>query len=88
VVVLSVLTGVLAVLGDQISPGTRSAQEGNNKFLFQVGQKPVIAASREAPPVPDKYRSGSSQPTIGLSTGSPMKELEKGSKEVKGLPAP
>jgi hypothetical protein len=28
--------------------------------------------------VPDKYRSGCSQPTIELSTGSPMKELEKG----------
>jgi hypothetical protein len=27
--------------------------------------------------VPDKYRSGCSQPSIGLSTGSPIEELEK-----------
>jgi hypothetical protein len=26
---------------------------------------------------PDKYRSACSQPSIGLSTGSPVKELEK-----------
>jgi hypothetical protein len=37
--------------------------------------------------VPDKYRSGCSQPTIGLSTGSPMKELEKGPKEQMGFAA-
>jgi hypothetical protein len=51
-------------------------------------QNPGIAVSREAPPVPDKYRGGSSQPIIGLSTGSPMRELEKGPKEMKGLAAP
>jgi hypothetical protein len=51
-------------------------------------QKPVAAVSWEAPPVPDKYRSGCLQPTIGLSTGSPMKELEKGPKELKGFAAP
>jgi hypothetical protein len=34
--------------------------------------------------VPDSYRSGCSQPPIGLSTGSPMEELEKGPKELKG----
>jgi hypothetical protein len=38
--------------------------------------------------VPDKYRSGCSQPTIGLSTRSPIEELEKGPKELKGLAAP
>jgi hypothetical protein len=36
-------------------------------------------------PKPDKYRGGCLQPTIGLSTGSPMKELERGLKELKGL---
>jgi hypothetical protein len=36
----------------------------------------------------DKYRGECSQPTIGLSTGSSMKELEKGSKELKDLAAP
>ena len=38
--------------------------------------------------VPDKYRNGCSQPSIGLSIGSPMKELEKVPKELKGLVAP
>jgi hypothetical protein len=42
-----------------------------------------IAVSWETPPDPDKYRGGCSQPTIGLSTGSPMRELEKGPKELK-----
>jgi hypothetical protein len=28
------------------------------------------------------------QPTIGLSTGSPMEELEKGLKELRGFAAP
>ena len=37
-------------------------------------QKPVIAVSGEATPVPDKYRGGCSQPTIGLNTESPMEE--------------
>jgi hypothetical protein len=44
-----------------------------------------IVVSREALPVLVKYRSGCSQPTIGLSTGSPRKELEKGPKEIKGF---
>jgi hypothetical protein len=35
--------------------------------------------------VPDKCRGGCSQPTIGLSTGSPVEELEKGPKELKGF---
>ena len=39
-------------------------------------------------PVPDKYRSGCSQPSIGLSKGTSMKELEKGPKELKGFAAP
>jgi hypothetical protein len=38
-------------------------------------QESDIAVSWEALPVPDKYRSGCSQPSIGLSTGSPMEEL-------------
>jgi hypothetical protein len=33
--------------------------------------------------MPGKYRSGCSQPSIGLSTGSPMKKLEKVPKELK-----
>jgi hypothetical protein len=35
-----------------------------------------------------KYRSGCSQLSIGQSTGSPMKELEKVPKELKGFAAP
>jgi hypothetical protein len=38
--------------------------------------------------VPGKYRSGCSQPSIGLSIGSPKKELERGPKELKGFAAP
>jgi hypothetical protein len=48
---------------------------------------PDITVSGEALPVPDKYRSESSQPFMGLSTGSQMKELEKGPKELKGITA-
>jgi hypothetical protein len=34
--------------------------------------------------VPDKYRSGCSQSSIGWNTGPLMKELEKVTKELKG----
>jgi hypothetical protein len=34
------------------------------------------------------YRSRCSKPSIGLSTGSTMKELEKVPKELKGFAAP
>ena len=36
----------------------------------------------------DKYKGGCSQPTTGLSTGSTVKELEKGPKKLKGFAAP
>ena len=36
----------------------------------------------------DNYREGQSQPTIELSTGSPMEELEKGTTELKGFATP
>jgi hypothetical protein len=42
------------------------------------------AVSCEAMPVPGKYRSGCSQPSIGWNTGPLMEELEKVSKELKG----
>ena len=38
--------------------------------------EPHIAVSWEAMPVPEKYRCGFSQPTIKLSTTSPMKEVK------------
>jgi hypothetical protein len=47
-----------------------------------------MAVSCETLPETDKYRSGCSQSTIGLSTESPMEELEKGHKEAKGFAAP
>jgi hypothetical protein len=47
-------------------------------------QKPDIAVFWEALPVPGKYRSGCSQSSIGWSTWSSMKEVEKVPKELKG----
>jgi hypothetical protein len=38
--------------------------------------------------MPDKYRSGYSQPSMGWSTESPMEELEEVPKELKGFAAP
>jgi hypothetical protein len=35
-------------------------------------------------PVPGKYLSGCSQSAIGWNTGSPVEELEKAPKELKG----
>jgi hypothetical protein len=48
---------------------------------------PDIAVSCEAIPVPDKYRCGCSQSSIGWNTGPPMEELEKVPKELKGSAA-
>ena len=47
-----------------------------------------IAVSCEDLPVPDKYRSGYSQPSIELITESPITEAEKGVKEMKGFATP
>ena len=47
-----------------------------------------IAVTWEALLVYDKYRGGHSQPVIELNTESPMEELEKGLKELKGFAAP
>ena len=38
--------------------------------------------------MPDKYRGRCFQPTIELSTGSLLEELEKGLKELRGFAAP
>jgi hypothetical protein len=46
-----------------------------------------IAVSWECLLEPDKYRGGCSQPTIGLSNGSPTEDLEKELKELKGFVA-
>ena len=47
-----------------------------------------IAVTCEALLVHGKYRGGHSQPAIELNTGSPMEEIEKGPKELKGFPVP
>jgi hypothetical protein len=39
----------------------------------------------EVLPEPDQYRCGCTQPTSGLSMGSPMEELGEGLKELKGF---
>ena len=44
-----------------------------------------ITVSCEAMPVPDEYRSECSQSSIEWNIGLPMEELEKVSKELKGL---
>jgi hypothetical protein len=47
-------------------------------------QDPATAVSCEALLVPGKYRSGCSQLSIGWNTVSPVEELEKVPKELKG----
>ena len=55
-------------------------------ILSAYWQKTVIAVSRKDPPVPDKYRGGSSQPTIGLRTGSlQWWSQRKGPRSWRGL---
>jgi hypothetical protein len=44
---------------------------------------PDVAISCEAMPVPDKYRNGCSQSSIGWNTGTLKKELENIPKELK-----
>jgi hypothetical protein len=52
--------------------------------LLHMPARFYIAVSCEAMPVPGKYRSGCSQLSIGWNTGTPMEELEKVPKELKG----
>jgi hypothetical protein len=51
-------------------------------------QDPDITPSCESMPMPEKYRSGCSQSSIGWNTGPLMKELEKGPKELNGFCSP
>ena len=50
-------------------------------------QDPYTAVSYEAMPVPGKCRIECSQSSIGWNTGSPIKEIEKVHKELKGSAA-
>jgi hypothetical protein len=45
---------------------------------------PDIAVSCEARPVPGKYRSGCSKPSIGRNTAPPIEKLQKVPKKLKG----
>ncbi|EDL36841.1 mCG1041909 [Mus musculus] len=51
-------------------------------------KKPDIADSWEAMPEPGKYRGRCLQPITGLSSGSPMGDLEKEQKELKEFANP
>jgi hypothetical protein len=51
-------------------------------------KEPDMAVSGEDRPEPFKYRGRCSQPTIGLSSGSPIEKLEKGLKKLKGFATP
>jgi hypothetical protein len=50
-------------------------------------QEPDTAVSWDTLPERNKYRGRCSQPSIELSTGSPMEKLEEGLKEMKGFAA-
>jgi hypothetical protein len=77
--------GQTAPLGDPCHKQTQALWQMPKRACWQ---EPDIALSWEALPVPGKYRSGYSQSSIGWSTGSTMKELEKVPKELKGFSAP
>ena len=50
-----------------------------NADIFLVDAQGGTPMRLERPlPVPDNYRSACPQPAIGMSTGSPIEELEKG----------
>ena len=51
-------------------------------------QDPDITVSWEAMTEPEKYKGRCLQPTIGLRTGSPMEELEKWLRKLKGFATP
>ena len=58
----------------------RSRQQNMDKIKLLT--EACYSCLQRGSTVPDKYRDGSSQPTIRLNTGSPMKELKKGPKNL------
>lgn len=50
--------------------------------------EPDMAVSWKAIPEPDKYRGGSSQPTIGLKAGAPCEGVVKGTEGAQGFCSP
>jgi hypothetical protein len=70
-------------------PGDPSHNQPPNTNTIAYASKilwkdPDIDVSFEAISVPGKHRSGCSQSSIGWNSWSPMKELEKVPKELKG----
>jgi hypothetical protein len=61
-------------------------------LLWMLGSacwwKPDMTVSWEALPEPDKYRGGSSQPTIRLSSGVPNGGVGEGTEEDEGVYSP
>jgi hypothetical protein len=68
----------------KISSTNRRKSKGPNTLVMYIS-KPCIKTTL---PVLDKYRDGCSQQTIELSMGSPIEELEKGPKKLKGFTTP
>ena len=63
------------------SPHPHTVVDANKCLLTDARYSSLLRGSA----VPHKYRGGCSQPSIGLSTEAPNKELEKGSKELNGV---
>ena len=57
-------------------------------FAFLAAERGITSEQLIESFVRDIVSSFSSQPTIGLSMGSPMEELEKGLKELKRFATP
>jgi hypothetical protein len=54
--------------------------------IFLVVKSP--GKETPCPLEPDQYRCECSQPTMGLSRGTPIEELREGLKELKGFATP
>ena len=72
-----------------VIPGDLSHNQPPNADTIAYTSKillkgPDIAVSCETMPGPSKHRSGCSQLAIGWNTGSPMEDIEKVPKELKG----
>ena len=64
--------------------GTHSIISHQTQTVLHMPAR-YITVSCEAMPVPGKYRSECSQSSIVWNIGLPMEELQKVSKELKGL---
>ena len=69
-------------------PTWRSIPYADTKPRHYCRQEPDIGVSCKTLLEPDKYRGRCLQPTIGLSMGSSIEEIEKGLKELKDFATP